>query len=81
MPGILDRAMSHMSHSLAPPSAVVRGLRRELGLTQLELAERVGMSRRTIVRIERGDVHPRHASRVLLAAALKCKPSELQGER
>jgi putative transcriptional regulator len=41
-----------------PSGARVRSRRREVGLTQQELAARVGVSRQTIISMETGDYAP-----------------------
>jgi transcriptional regulator with XRE-family HTH domain len=48
----------------------LRRLRRELGLSQVDLAERAGMSRRSVVSIEAGEANPGLTSLDHLAAAL-----------
>ena len=60
-----------MSGNLAPSFAqVLRRGRRELGLTQEALAERAGLSWRTISDLERGVSQPRKDTMTLLADAL-----------
>lgn len=54
-----------------------RKLRKACGLTVSELAERTGMSERGLYKIDRGEVQPRIATAVLLAAALGCRPTDL----
>lgn len=59
------------------PASVLADLRRSTGLTRAELASRVGVSRRAISYIERGERNPSPALAVLLAAALGCRPTDL----
>ena len=51
-----------------PPSNPVRTLRIALRLSQGELAEKVGVSRRTVIRWERHDSHPPPVSKSRLQA-------------
>ena len=46
-------------------------------LSQQELADRVGVSRQTIVSIERGDYHPSVKLALLLAATLGVRVEDL----
>lgn len=55
----------------------VKKARKELKLTQEELAERVGMHYTTISRIETGDSNPPVQTIAKIAKALKISPSEL----
>ena len=50
----------------------LRALRAELGLTQAELAERVGVSRKTINTVENGVFVPSTVLALKLAHALGC---------
>ena len=50
----------------------LRALRGELGLTQAELAERVGVSRKTINTVENGVFVPSTVLALKLARALGC---------
>jgi transcriptional regulator with XRE-family HTH domain len=52
-------------------SEKARDARIELGLTQTQLGEEVGISLRTIVAYERGEKKPRQATMLKLAKALK----------
>ena len=55
-------------------SAEFRAIRRQLGLTQAELAARLGMTQPMVSRIERGDREPTNqqgAAIVLLAELMK----------
>lgn len=45
--------------------------RKEAGWTQAELARRAGVSRRTVIRIERGQREPHRATLAVLKAALR----------
>lgn len=51
--------------------------RTEAGLTQAELAERVGVSRKTINTVENGVFIPSTLLALKLAAALRCKVEDL----
>ena len=55
----------------------VRALRAALGLTQAELAERAGISRKQDVRIEAAEQEPTLGVIERLAKALRVKPSKL----
>ncbi len=50
----------------------MRVLRAMLGMTQEELAQRAGISRVTVNRVERGSYLPDGATILKLAAALEC---------
>ena len=52
-------------------------VRTELGLTQAELATRVGVSRKTIYTVENGGFVPSTTLALKLAAALGCKVEDL----
>lgn len=51
--------------------------RKELGLSQEELADRTGVSRQTINALERGRYEPRLALAFRLANELSCRVDEL----
>ena len=55
----------------------VQALRHEIGLTQEELAEKVGVSRQTIIAIERGNYAPSVALALKLAKILKTTVEKL----
>src|ERR1700737_4120004 len=57
------------------PSALVRQARREAGLTQAELARRVGVSQPEIARLERGNSNPTWDT---LVRALRATGHELE---
>jgi DNA-binding XRE family transcriptional regulator len=57
----------------------IRRRRKKAGLTQGELADRVGLSLHGMGRIDRGEVKPRQQTVVFLAAALNCRPADLRG--
>ena len=64
------------------PSRVVhlsrlRRCRLEAALTQEELADRAGVSRRAVALIERGETEPRPSTIRKLADALGCSPRDL----
>lgn len=58
----------------------LRGLRERASLSQMELAERSGVSRATIADLEAGKRPARPSTRRKLAAALRVEPHELNGE-
>lgn len=51
--------------------------RRELGLTQEELADKVGLSQKTISKIENGLEEPKITALAVIADALSCEITEL----
>jgi putative transcriptional regulator len=51
--------------------------RKAANLTQVELAERVGVTRQTIIAIEKGNYVPSVQLALLLATALQCQVEEL----
>lgn len=55
----------------------VRKLRTELGMTQEELAQRVGVARQSIISIERGRFLPTIETALRLSAALKVPVEQL----
>lgn len=55
----------------------LRELREHASLSQMELAERSGVSRATIADLERGKRKPHPRTRRKLAEALKVEPHEL----
>lgn len=59
----------------------LRELRLRAALTQLELAERAGVARTTIVRLEQGDPNVLPTTLRKLARALKVKPTDLWEDR
>lgn len=69
--------MGHMTHAIHIAGAVptfsvhdrVRKAREHAGLTQTELAERAGMARSGLARIEQGKGDPRRSSLIALAFA------------
>lgn len=59
----------------------IRKLRKQAGLTQKELAERSGIGRVTLSRLERGDHSPRYGTLVALAEALGVSVTDLLVDR
>jgi transcriptional regulator with XRE-family HTH domain len=59
----------------------LRDLRLRAALTQIDLAERSGVSRATIIRLEQGDPNVLPTTLRKLARALKVKPTDLWEER
>jgi len=59
----------------------IRQLRRQAGLTQKELAERSGIGRVTLSRLESGDHSPRYRTLVALAEALGVSVTDLLVDR
>lgn len=55
----------------------LRDLRLRAAMTQIELAERSGVARTTIIRLEGGDPNPHPSTLKKLARALKVKPTQL----
>jgi transcriptional regulator with XRE-family HTH domain len=58
----------------------LKKLREARLLTQVELAQRAGVSEATVVRLELGQHPPRFATIKKLATALGVEPAELMGE-
>src|SRR5947207_4964129 len=59
----LDRIRALMSKANVPPSpGYLRSLREALGLTQSELARKLGVNKLTVSRWERGELRPRPSS-------------------
>jgi transcriptional regulator with XRE-family HTH domain len=52
----------------------IRRRRRHLGLSQADLARRVGVDQKTISRYERGEIAPEGENLTSLAAALETQP-------
>ncbi len=67
--------MAHVGYAAPSFAQVLRRGRRELGLTQEALAERAGLSWRTISDLERGVNQPRKDTLALLADALALDPA------
>jgi putative transcriptional regulator len=59
---------------------LVRARRREMGLTQQELASAVGVSRQTIISMETGDYAPSVYLALRVAGALESTVEALWGE-
>lgn len=64
-------------HSTAAGPTPVREMRRSLKLTQAELADQVGVSRQTIISLERGDYAPSVHLAIRVARALGGTVEEL----
>lgn len=58
----------------------VRAKRERLFLTQAQFAERAGIDRDTLGRIERDEVEPRFSTIIKIAETLDVNPSELVDE-
>lgn len=57
--------------------ARVREIRQKLGITQVELGERLGFPQNRVSEIENGSRSPTLVTILRLAIALQCKPSAL----
>jgi transcriptional regulator with XRE-family HTH domain len=66
-----------MMEAVATTGEKLKRLRLGRALTQVELAERAGVSPSTIVLIERGQATPQPSTRRKLSEALSVDPSEL----
>ena len=55
----------------------VEKYRTDAGLTQAELAEKAGVTRQTVIAIEKGDYTPSVALALQLARAFKCSVEDL----
>jgi putative transcriptional regulator len=55
----------------------IRQRRKELGITQIDLAEAAGVSRQTIISMETGDYAPSVYLALLIARALQCSVESL----
>ncbi len=60
-----------------PPLTRLRELRLRAALTQAELADRAGVSRTTVIRLEQGDPNVLPTTHRKLARALHVKPTDL----
>ena len=71
------------STSVGPMPRLIRlrELRLRAAMTQLELAERAGIARTTIVRLEQGDPNVLPTTLRKLARALRVKPTDLWEQR
>ena len=65
----------------ADGGARVRARRQDLGLTQAALSQEVGVSRQTIITMERGDYAPSVFLALRVARALGVAVEDLWGER
>lgn len=59
----------------------IRARRKELGMTQEQLAEKLGIGHQALSRIEQGHMAPKMDRLPLLADALKCTVSDLFREK
>ena len=59
----------------------LRDLRMRAALSQADLAERAGVARTTIIRLEQGDPNVNPSTLRKIARALRVKPTELWEER
>lgn len=55
----------------------IKFLRKRLGLSQNDLAIKIGVSQNTISDIETGIYYPSYINSILLAEALGCQPTDL----
>lgn len=58
-------------------TSYVHKYREESGFTQEELAEKVGVTRQTIIALEKGNYTPSVALALKLAKAFKCRVEDL----
>jgi transcriptional regulator with XRE-family HTH domain len=73
--------MRSESRSYSYGQTALEALRRERGLTQVELAYLAGISVGTVSRIESRAARPHRSTLRALAAALDCQASELADHR
>lgn len=59
----------------------IRVARQKQGWSQVKLAERAGISKYTVIRLEAGKNVPRRSTVMVLAIALGITPAELQPRR
>lgn len=70
--------MAHSKDSLTVTlGKKIRARRKELGMTQEELAEKLGVGHQALSRIENGVMAPKMDRLPLLAKSLKCKVPDL----
>lgn len=55
----------------------VKAMRRHLGMTQTELAEKVGVSKHTILRLEKEMFSPSFQDVIMICEVLGVEPSEI----
>lgn len=72
-----DLVSRNLLHEMAAFESHVREYRVRAGLSQESLARRLGVSRQTVVNIERGDNEPRVFLALALAAVLGAAINEL----
>lgn len=58
-------------------SCNIKNLRKRLGLSQTDLAVKIGVSQNTISGFETGTYFPSYINSILLCEALGCKPEDL----
>lgn len=80
LPLTVDEHSSKLSTSDWMPALTrLRELRQRAALTQSELADRAGVARTTVLRLEAGSPNPNPSTIRRLARVLKVKPSDLMG--
>ena len=73
---------NHVTTMRPVPNLVrLRDLRMRAAMTQADLAERAGIARTTVIRLEAGDPNVNPSTLRKLARALRVKPAELWEER
>ena len=58
---------------------IIKAWREYLGLTQEQVAEKIGMKQPSLARIESGSVKPRHSTIIKLSTVLGVSPALLEG--
>lgn len=57
---------------------IIKAWREHMGMTQEQLAEKIGVKQPSLARIESGTVKPRHSTIIKLSAVFGIKPSLLE---